>query len=51
MDEVYYNSRSFDMLYPFFLSQDPFLPLGASVLHRPQDDLGHFESRVAESDC
>ena len=43
------NSRSFDMLNPLFLAQNPLLPFRRTILHRSQNNFGHLQSRVAES--
>lgn len=44
-------SREFDVLGGLFFAEDPVLPALVAILHRPEDDLGDFQARVAQADC
>ena len=44
-------ARKLDMLDRLLLRKDPRRPVGAAILHGPEDDLRDLETRVPKADC
>jgi hypothetical protein len=49
--EFDWASRKLDMFDRLFLAKDPIQPSRITVSHRPENNPGHFQSRLSQANC